>query len=277
MIKTEDLAADLSHIEKSIKKRTKWVQIVKSLEHNEEIYDDKREMTYIAINNSTDPKIKKLMIELTAITKAIEEDSIIQPLHGLHSKPKGSKQLFHGDYDLESISKLKKGKKIYSCVFSFSNETHVYFEGCKAIFFIPKGHLLIFDHIVLHAGGCYQKNNYRLFFKLACENNQFPFDAGEDIVLSRHCRYCGASLIRKSKMSDHSWVCSKNPKGEENRERKNAKRRKGNLKSKDEPKIDDEAKQLGCKKRSKRPKGSIKKEDEAMICALEKRRTLAAK
>ena len=74
-------------------------------------------------------------------------------------------------------------------------------------------------------------------------------------------------------MNDHSWVCSKNPKGFDNRDRKNAKRRKGNVNSKKEPKTDDEAKQLVDKKRPTRPKGSIKKEDEAMICALEKKGT----
>ena len=116
-----------------------------------------------------------------------------------------------------------------------------------------------------------------MFFKLACESNQFLFDTREDAALPRYCRYYGALLISKSKMSDHSWVCTKNPKGEENRERKNAKRHEGNLKSKDKPKIDDEAKQLDDKKRSKSPKGRIKKEDEAMIYALEKRRAFVAK
>ena len=98
-----------------------------------------------------------------------------------------------------------------------------------------------------------------MFFKLAYEKTQFPFDAGEDLALSRYYRYCEAPLISKSKMTDHALVCGKNPKGEENQERKNATRHKGSLKSKEEPKTDDEAKQLVDKKRSKRPKGSIKK------------------
>ena len=91
LIKTESLVVDLSCIKKNIKNRTKWVKIVKSMENNEEVCNNKQEITYIAINNSTDSKIKKLMIELTAITKVIEQDSIIKPLHSLHFKPKGEK------------------------------------------------------------------------------------------------------------------------------------------------------------------------------------------
>jgi len=34
-------------------------------------------------------------------------------------------------------------------------------------------------------------------------------------------------LVAKKSRNDHVWTCSKNPKGDENRERKNKKRRKG--------------------------------------------------
>ena len=94
---------------------------------------------------------------------------------------------------------------------------------------------------------------------------QLPLDAGEDLALSRYCRYCGASLISMSKMTDHPWVCSKNPKGEENRERKNAKRRKGNLKNEERLKFDAKAKEMSNKKSSKRHKENFKKEEQAIL------------
>ena len=68
LIKTESLAADLSCVEENIKNRTKWVKIVNSMENNVEVYDDKREMTYVAINNSTDPVIKKVLITLVKVS-----------------------------------------------------------------------------------------------------------------------------------------------------------------------------------------------------------------
>ena len=139
MIKTEALEADLSHIEKSVRNRTKWVKIVKSMKNIEEIYDDKREITCVAINNSTDAKIKKLKIELTAITKAIEEDSIIQPLSGLHSKLKGTKQFFHGDYDLDSIFKLKKGKNFTHVFFPFPMNLMFILRSARPIFLFQRG------------------------------------------------------------------------------------------------------------------------------------------
>ena len=64
------------------------------------------------------------MADLAAITKAIEKGSIIQPLRSLHSKPKGSRQFFNGDYDTNSIAQLKKGYNNISCV--FFNETRVF-------------------------------------------------------------------------------------------------------------------------------------------------------
>ena len=91
LINTEARGAGLSHIENPTKKMTTWVQIAKSIENSEDVYDVKRKMTCIDINHNTAPKIKSLMVELTYITKTIEEDSIFQPLRGLHSKREGSK------------------------------------------------------------------------------------------------------------------------------------------------------------------------------------------
>ena len=63
--------------------------------------------------------------------------------------------MFYANYDLESISKLKKGKQFYSYLISFPNDTHAYFKDRNANFFILKGHLLIFYHNVLYAEESY--------------------------------------------------------------------------------------------------------------------------
>ena len=68
----------------------------KSAEESKENRDEKLEMSCIVIDNSTSPKLKSLMVELTSITKTIEKDSIVQPLYDLHSNPKGSKFFFAG-------------------------------------------------------------------------------------------------------------------------------------------------------------------------------------
>ena len=100
---------------------------------NRKVYshDSNHEISCISVGNSDLPELKSLMAKLKSITKTIEECSIIQSLHSLHSKPKGRKQLFHGDFVNDSISHLKKGKKCCSCAFSFYSETNVLRQQCK--------------------------------------------------------------------------------------------------------------------------------------------------
>ena len=62
------------------------------------------------------------------------------------------------------------------------DETYLNIEGYGKIH-IPKGFVFFFDHTIMHGGCGYKKENYRLFFKVGYEPNEFPFNKGDDLQI----------------------------------------------------------------------------------------------
>ena len=198
-------------------------------EDGKEAHDDFRLMAELLFNSASPTCAREFAREVGNRAKIAHPNLKIQPLTPLKSLPGGTNQFYHGDYDQVAISKLEPGKKFYSCIFSFSAPTHLLVKdkhGVETKMKIPRGHLLIWDHDVMHARGSYSKLNYRLLFKLAYEENQFPFGDGDsDVSLSVLRKHCGKDFPTRKKRNDHSWTCDDNPKGNDNHERKNKNRR----------------------------------------------------
>ena len=83
-----------------------------------------------------------------------------------------------------------------------------------------------FDHTVLHRGCGYEKENFRLFFKVGYEKKEFPFNKGGDLQIAQKYKFYGKLNKTRPAYYSHIAICEDNPKGDENHENKNKPRRK---------------------------------------------------
>jgi len=134
--------------------------------------------------------------------------------------------LIHGDFDENTIKKISPQRlKYWSALVALMDETYINIEGHGKTY-IPKGFVLFFDHTVLHGGCGYEKENFRLFFKVGYEKKEFPFNKGGDLQIARKCKFCRKLKMTRPTYNSHVLICKENPKGAENREKKNKPRRK---------------------------------------------------
>jgi len=226
MIKLQTSFSDLDEVLTIAKKKRSLIKIIKKF-NNKEIYDDKRLMAHFSINKSSSEAVKKLAKELSTYLKIIMSNGIMQALYILLSVEGGEDQLVHGDFDENTIKKiLARGLKYWSTVVGLMDETYLNIKGYGKIH-IPKGFVLFFDHTVLHGGCGYEKENFRLFFKVGYEKKEFPFNKGGDLQIARKCKFCGKLKMTRPAYNSHVLICKENLKGAENREKKNKPRRKG--------------------------------------------------
>ena len=78
----------------------------------------------------------------------------------------------------------------------------------------------------MYGGYGYEKENYRLFFKVGYELNEFSFNKGGDLQIARKYKFCRKLKMIRPAYNSHVLICKENPKGAENREKKNKPRRK---------------------------------------------------
>ena len=86
-------------------KKTKLTKIVKDINDEEDIYDDKRLMAHLPNNRSTSKAAKMLFKELKACSKMIAPGGVMQDLHMLVSLENGDDQVHHGDFCENDIKK----------------------------------------------------------------------------------------------------------------------------------------------------------------------------
>ena len=72
MVKAEVRGKYPDTIESFIKKKNRWVKIVMSVENDEDICDDKRDMRHASIRNRFPTKLKILISKLASFMKTVE-------------------------------------------------------------------------------------------------------------------------------------------------------------------------------------------------------------
>ncbi|KAG3077072.1 hypothetical protein PI124_g20164 [Phytophthora idaei] len=148
----------------------------------------------------------------------------------MHSKPGGTEQEPHQDYQDKDLARARKKHPDGvpgSMIFAFEPNTKLrVYTGCftarddsKArVVDIPVGLCVLFRGDLIHNGMAYAQTNHRLHCYLSYEGVRWTPDAVQN-ALPEHgvCQYCGVMIVKGPQLWKHRFFCDKNPKGPDNR------------------------------------------------------------
>ncbi|GMF32254.1 unnamed protein product [Phytophthora fragariaefolia] len=146
----------------------------------------------------------------------------------MRSKPGGSEQEPHQDYQSSDLAQARTRTQtaFWEAIFALELDTKLrVYKGCftakidsEALAVqIPVGFCVLFRGDLIHNGTTFASTNHRLHCYLTYEGVSWTPDVVQN-VLPEHdeCQYCGAKILKGSRLRLHRFYCDQNPKGPEN-------------------------------------------------------------